>query len=247
MTLLYKLVPYILCISFLVSVSFVLIFNSASKETDISYFSGLWYYTKQNVIVCMVLLLTCISIICRMPINIHEKMFAFIFIISVASVYRQAFYTKVRNNDTIVSKAKDANLLYTIPLVFVSLWFLWQTKFWEYNEFYWLLSISILSLVFLPSQKINAIGKLDFWQNNLLSRFYEVVFIKPLKLCGRILWLAFDVMVVERSIIASISNVSKAIISGMHKIQENNKYSCYFGILVGILIVIAYFFKDIYK
>ena len=52
-TLLYKLIPYILCISFLISVSYVIIFNSASKETDISYLGGFWRLTKKNMFICM--------------------------------------------------------------------------------------------------------------------------------------------------------------------------------------------------
>ena len=127
------------------------------------------------------------------------------------------------------------------------LMFLWQTKFWEYKDFYWLLSASVLSLIFIPSQKIDIIGSFNIWQSNFLSRFYEIILIKPLKLFGRILWLAFDVVVIERSIIASISHLSKNIILWMHKIQENSKYSWFLSILAGILIVVVYFFKDIYK
>jgi NADH:ubiquinone oxidoreductase subunit 5 (subunit L)/multisubunit Na+/H+ antiporter MnhA subunit len=102
-------------------------------------------------------------------------------------------------------------------------------------------------LAILPSLKIDALGRSGIWQNNFLSRFYEAVFIRPLKLFGRILWLAFDVMVVERSIIASISHLSKTTVSGMHKIQENSKYSYILGVVIGILIMVVYFFKDIYK
>ena len=246
-SLLYKLIPYILCISFLTSVSFVIIYNSASKDTDVSYLGGFWRITKQNMCLNLLLLFTIIAIFCRMPLNIYEKIFTVLFIITISSVFRRVFYSKSCNNEAIILNAQNAGLLYSLPIVVVCGWFLWQTDFLRYKEFYWFLSASILSLMFVPSRKIDVIGRSEIWQDDFLSRFYENVFIKPLKLFGRILWLAFDVMVIERGIIASISHLSKTIISGMHKIQENSKGSWFYSILIGLLIVLVYFFKDIYK
>ena len=246
-TLLYKLIPYILCISFLVSLSYVIIFNSASKEADISYLGGFWRLTKQNMLICMLLLFTCIAIFSRIPLSTYEKTFVIMFIIAVSSTFRRVFFSKPCSNEVIVSQAQNAGLLYSLPILVVCGWFLWQTQFWKHDVFYWLLLAAVLSLVILPSLKIDALGQSSIWQNSFLSKFYETIFIRPLKLFGRILWLAFDVVVVERSIIASISHLSKTIVSGMHKIQENNKYSYVLSILIGILIMIVYFFKDIYK
>lgn len=246
-TLLYKLIPYILCISFFISVSFIIIYNSASKETDISYLGGFWRITKQNMILCLLLLFTSIAIFSRMPLNIYEKIFTFLFIITISSVFRRVFYSKPCKNEAILSNARNIGLLYSIPLIVVCCWFLWQTEFLMYKEFYWFSATSILSMIFVPSLKIDVIGRWSIWQDNFLSRFYEAVFIRPLKLFGRILWLAFDVMVIERGIINSISHLSKNIISGMHTIQEKSKYSWFFSMLIGIFIVVIYFFKDIYK
>ena len=47
-SLLYKLVPYILCTSLLISLSLTIIFISASKETDISFLGGIWRITKRS-------------------------------------------------------------------------------------------------------------------------------------------------------------------------------------------------------
>ncbi len=246
-TLLYKLTPYILCISFLVSLSYLIIFNSVSKETDISYLGGFWKLTKQNMLTCLLLLFTCIAIFSRIPLNMYEKVFAIMFIVAVSSVFRRVFFSKPCNIEVIVSQSKNAGLLYSLPILLVCGWFLWQTQFWKYDMFYCLLLVAVLSLTVLPSLKIDALGRSGIWQNNFLSRFYEAVFIRPLKLFGRILWLAFDVMVIERSIIASISHFSKTTVSAMHKIQENGKYSYLIGIVIGILIMVVYFFKDIYK
>jgi hypothetical protein len=224
-------------------VSFVVIFNSASKEPDISYLGGFWRLTKQNMLICMLLLLTCIAIFCRIPLNIYEKIFAVSFAVVVSSVFRRVFFSRPCNNDTIISGAKNAGLFYILPILFVCGWFLWQTQFWKYDIFYWLLLIAILSLVILPSLKIDAFGHLGVWQNNFLSKFYEAIFIRPLKLFGRILWLAFDVMVVERSVIASISHLSKTTVSVMHKVQENSKYSYLLSALIGIMILVIYFLR----
>ncbi len=246
-TLLYKLIPYIFSILFLISVSFIIIYNSASKETDVSYLGGFWRITKINTLVCLLLLLTAVSIFSRFSLNNYENIFVVSFIIVVSSVFHRVFFSKSCNNATIISEAENTNLLYILPILFVCGWFLWQTKFWQYKLFYILSLFAVMSLVVLPVSKIDNIGKQKIWHNNFLNRFYEILFIRPLKLFGRILWLAFDVVVVERSIIASVSHLSKTIVLGMHKIQENSKYNYLLGILLGGTIIIVYFLKGVYK
>ena len=246
-TMLYKLTPYIVCILLLVSVSFIIIYNSASKETDISCLGGFWRLTKINLFICFVLFFTSIAIFCRIPLNLYEKLFVGLFIISVSSVYRRVFFSKPCNNETIISNVANANLFYIIPSVCICGWFLWQTEFWRYQDFYIFSAVAFLSLVFIPSSMIDKIAKQKIWYSNFLNRFYEAIFIRPLKLCGRILWLAFDVVVIERSIIASISQLSKTVIIGMHKIQENSKYSYLYGILFGIIIMSIYFFAEVFN
>ena len=245
-SLLYKLVPYILCTSLLISLSLTIIFISASKETDISFLGGIWRITKTNLFVCMLLFITGMAIFSRIPLNIYEMIFVGFFVLAVSSVFRRVYFFKLTNNQFIISHIKNAGLLYIIPIVCICGWFLWQTRFWMYQNFYIFSAISLLTLIFIPNRQIDIIGKKQIWQSDFLNRFYENVFVRPIKLFGRILWLAFDVMVVERSIIASVSQLSKTIVACMHKIQENYKYSYLFSVLTGLLIMVFYFFYRMY-
>ena len=208
---------------------------------------GFWRLTKINFLICLLLLLTAIAVFSRIALNSYEKTFVVLFITIVSLVFRRVFFSKACHNEIILSGVKNANVFYVFPILCVCGWFLWQTKFWQYQFFYVLSLFSIASIIFVPVSKIDNIGRHSIWHTNFLNQFYNVLFIRPLKLFGRILWLAFDVVVIERSIIASVSNFSQTVVLGMHKIQENNKYNYLYGILLGILIIGIYFIKDIYK
>ena len=156
-TLLYKLIPYILCVLFLISVAFIIIYNSVSKETDISYLGGFWRITKINLFICLLILLTSISIFGRITLNGYEKLYTFLFVMVVSVVFHRVFFSKRCNNAMIISEAKNANLLYLLPILFVCGWFLWQTKFWQYQLFYCFSLIAIISLIFIPVAKIDNI------------------------------------------------------------------------------------------
>jgi hypothetical protein len=246
-TLLYKLIPYIFSVLFLISISFVIIYNSSSKETDVSYLGGFWRLTKINFLLCLLLLVTSIAVFSRIMLNNYEKGYVILFIMIISMVFHRVFFSKICSNEVVLSGVKNTNIFYILPILVVCGWFLWQTKFWQYQFFYIMSLFAVVSLVFVPVSKIDNIGRHRIWHNYFLNQFYGILFIRPLKLFGRILWLAFDVVVIERSIIASVSHFSQTVVLGMHKIQENNKYNYLYGIFLGILIIGIYFIKGIYK
>ena len=244
---LYDLVPYILCVAFLISMTLVIIFNSTPKESDITYIRGYWRITKLNFVICLLLGVTSIAILARFPLNIYETVYVSCFLAVTFAVFRRVFFAGHGNAITLLSNTHNANLLYILPLVVISIWFLWQTNFWKYEQFYILQTVCFIML-FLPITKwIDVISKLKIWDVAFFDTFYENIFVHPLKLFGRILWLSFDVVVVERSIIASISQLSKNFVGELHKIQENRKYGYILSVASGFLIIIIYFFRNIYK
>lgn len=97
--------------------------------------------------------------------------------------------------------------------------------------------------IFLSSK----LGKINMLYDNFLSNFYETFFINPLKFLGRILWLVFDIVVIERSIIASISHGSRLIVNSVHKIQETGKWSCLISIVLGFVIMLTYLGSYVYE
>ncbi|MBE6467040.1 MAG: hypothetical protein E7004_00400 [Alphaproteobacteria bacterium] len=245
--LLYDLVPYVLCVAFLISLSLILVFNSASKEPDISYIGGFWRITKLNFVLNLLLGITSLAILSRFPLNKYENIYVICLTAVVFAVLRRIFLTKPCDNNVILANAKSTGILYALPLAVISGWFLWQTKFWNFRSFYILFAIAVFMLILAPTKIIDIISSWKIWQNSYLTGFYENIFIRPLRLFGRILWLAFDVMVVERSIVSTISHLSKAFVGGMHKIQESGKYSYLLSIVTGALIIIVYFLRNIYK
>ena len=62
----------------------------------------------------------------------------------------------------------------------------------------------------------------------------------PLKIFGRMLWLTFDFIFIERGIIAAVVNVGKNILEHLHATQNNHLifWLIYFG--TGIIALIIY-------
>ncbi|MBE6443824.1 MAG: hypothetical protein E7020_04055 [Alphaproteobacteria bacterium] len=94
---------------------------------------------------------------------------------------------------------------------------------------------------------LTKLNKINILRDDLLSNFYETFFINPLKFLGRILWLVFDIVVIERSIIASISHGSRLIVNSVHKIQETGKWSCLISIVLGFVIMLTYLGSYVYE
>ena len=56
---------------------------------------------------------------------------------------------------------------------------------------------------------------MDVWE-----LLYHYLLLTPLRLLGRILWIAVDFVVIERTIIGSISQTTRFFVGGLHRIQS---------------------------
>lgn len=62
----------------------------------------------------------------------------------------------------------------------------------------------------------------------------------PLRFFGRILWLAFDVVVIERNVIGSVSALTSGVVKRLHGIQETKSVSFLLELLLGLALMAVY-------
>ena len=78
----------------------------------------------------------------------------------------------------------------------------------------------------------------ELQDGDLLARVYELVVIAPLKLLGRILWITVDFLVIERSVIGSISAGSRFLIGSLQHIQKTVWLNYLFMLLLGLAVML---------
>lgn len=237
---LYNLVPHLLTLTFLTSVIFILAFNAASEESSAAYLGGFWRFTKFNFLVSLLLVGTIIAEFTGHYHSLITLIFAAVYLLVLAAGMKMIYLGKTRADEKVTAFASNAGVLYWLPLLLTSVWMIWRHQVWTVSAFYYLSGGFLLVFLLLPVLPYIRLGELKIWQTDMLSKFYETVFIQPIKFFGRILWLAFDVVVIERSIIGSISTMTSAVVAKLQDMQATRAVNCILSIVLGIILMAAY-------
>lgn len=237
---LYDWAPDILMLNFMALSVLVLAFGAASDETSVLRMGGFWRLTKINFALSILIVAACISCVSEWFIRGAEFTAALIYLGVVVIIMRMIYWGKSRASDMVASFARNSSLLYAVPLGIISAWLIWQNKsFVSVGSARLMLAAAGLFCLF-PVRWLMRLGGLGVWRTDVLSFIYKNFFIMPLKLFGRILWLAFDVVVIERNVIGSVSGITSVIVKKMHRLQEIGLFNFMLGILLGILCMALY-------
>ena len=76
--------------------------------------------------------------------------------------------------------------------------------------------------------------------SEFFKRFYELVLLTPITVLGRILWLTIDFVIIERTIINSLSDVIKFLIRISQKIHQSSLLNYILLALCGLGIIFLY-------
>ena len=84
-----------------------------------------------------------------------------------------------------------------------------------------------------PLDEMEIIQDTDFFKG-----LYHYVIVAPISLLGRILWLSIDFLIIERSVIGGISEMTSLAIRGLQRIQNTTWLNYLFMLLVGLAIIL---------
>ena len=79
---------------------------------------------------------------------------------------------------------------------------------------------------------------MTLWDGDIVYVLYRIFLLSPLRLLGRVLWIAVDFVVIERSIIGSISQTSSLLVSAFHRMQEAAWLNYLLLVFVGLLLIL---------
>lgn len=243
---LYDWVPKILMLNFMVLSVLFLASSSASNETSVLQMGGFWRLAKMNFAVSILLVAAYVSCISEWFSEGTKFIAALIYLGSIVIIMRMIYWGKVRASDMAASFVRNGSLLYVVPLMIISIWLIWENKSFISVRFGKVILSAIGVFCLCPVGWLMRLGSLGLWQTDVLSLIYKMFFITPLKLFGRILWLAFDIVVIERNVIGSVSGITSVVVKTMHRLQETNLLNFMLGILLGILCMALYWGYYVY-
>ncbi len=174
-------------------------------------------------------------------LNFELGTFAFAVALALAHLLRQAFFGTTRADDIVCARLRTlpyadcwlpAVLIcgfYALPLSKISV------------PAGMTLAVFVLLLVMHPLRGLSRYYADEELQlSEFFKRFYELLILTPITVLGRILWLTIDFVIIERTIINSLSDMIKFLIRISQKIHQPQMLNYILLTLCGLGIIFLY-------
>jgi len=171
----------------------------------------------------------------------------FYFYIAIIGIdLRQLFYNRKSLNLKKLSASITSNTLTVIVIISLSIALWCIFKPWKDSNIL-LQMAGLTALVFIaPLGWLLTIGKKAIWQYSLFEMFYNYLLLMPLKFFGRVLWLAFDFMFIERGVISASTSTGELVSDNLRLLQSINMRSWLFWTIAGICGLAIYIGVAVY-
>jgi len=167
--------------------------------------------------------------------------FAIGYIFCLAAMFKNVCMTQNKG------QSLSLPVFYWLAILGVSVPMLQLSNVWNELFVYCYGLVFVASVIFCPTKFLTNLGKAEIWNMNLVTNTFDILLVNPLRTVARFVWLVFDVVVIERRIIASISNVTKAMIETLRSTQKNTICCYILSTVGGIVILIIYWGVCVYE
>ncbi len=202
---------------------------------------GLWNFLRQSEHKIQILLLDmmffALSLIVMKPnYNSFVQIISLITLLFVCNWWHTLPTMKKNNWQIIISSL--------FPLMFLT-----SLQFASYNKEKLLLVIVYVCciIVRLIISKFISAEITTYSQISITTKVYDTLIVAPLSLLGRILWLAVDFIVIERSLIGTISSLTKKTTGILNKYQETRWKNWIIFFILGLGLILFNIGNYIYE
>ena len=209
---------------FLVGWGLMIASISASDEVYVSQMGGFVRELRWNLLLTLLTIIVFIGNILQLENGKSWYLYMAISLFSLAAILHAIYLGQENSDEKVKALLHNVGWLYAFPLlVGVCLNFYWL-NIWQ-NSLFWIsLFVFIVLWIFLPQKWVNIFSENETLQEtDWQGAMYRLIIVSPLRLLGRILWLAVDFVVIERSIIGTLSSGMEMLENTFEKYQTQTQ------------------------
>lgn len=220
------------------------IYFASSYELYISKMGGFIKGIKFGFVILSAALISVLHyIVNSLGISWQTILFSFVLILIISHIFRQVFWGQTRADERVMALLKNPAWYLSLAIIIFSA-IIWQKG----NSFnIWVLGSCLGCYMFLlsfnPLSKLKNFYNLEYLQeSDVFEEIFDFLIITPLTILGRILWLLVDFILIERTIINSLSNATNLLIRGVSHLNvfSAKLYFLYILLGFGLMALLAY-------
>lgn len=218
---------------------------ASSNENYISKMGGFIKSIKISLVVTLVTLFAVFQILLQnIDAENHFWIWSYVSALVLVSSYIlwQIYLGTTHADDRVWAMLKNPNIIYWLPQLLISGAYIYSNSFYNY-ELYVVYSVFLLLLIIGPMRKLSALyDNVKLQEADWFSDLYEVIITTPIKVLGRVLWLTIDFLIIEKTIISTLNNMTNFLIRLIQKAHTNTWLNNLAFIVLGWGIIILFFY-----
>ena len=212
---------------------------SASDEVYVSQMGGFARALHWNLLLALFVTAVFIGSVLQIENTWMVWSFAGVSLFALAAILHAVYLGKNNADEKVTALLRNAGWLYAIPILAGSAVSFYALNTWQAPLFWGMLGGFVCLWLLLPQKLVNLFAENESLQeNDWQSTLYRLIIVSPLRLLGRILWLAVDFVVIERSIIGTLSGSMEFLENGFNRLQTQSGKNYLILTLVGIALLL---------
>lgn len=233
------IIPYALIGQLLLSLSLFIVVKAASNEVYVSEMGGFVKYIKFSLLLSFLMIIAVLSFYMKQSSNVLIYLYLAGVLLPLASTWQQIYWAKSTADEIVLARLQNVGFLYWLPMMLASVGAIYY--FAGYKN--WL--VVEIMLIFVAFMLLNPLRFVKRWSENefiqeadVLEKIYNLLFLLPIRLMGRILWLTVDFIFIERTIIGSIGQGSGLVVRGLQRMQTATWLNYLVMVIMGLMIMV---------
>ena len=168
--------------------------------------------------------------------------FAIVLLLTFAHILRQIFFGKTRADERVFALLRFPSWYLFLPIAVLTALLIWKMPHLQ-TELLYFGTAYIFLLFFDPLSKTAVLYEKEAVQeSDVFEDVFDFLIVTPLTILGRILWLLVDFILIERTMINSLSNCTSFLIRNVGRLNVFSwgRSSLYLLASMGLLALCAY-------
>lgn len=237
--------PTIVLVGYLLSMGIYMVYISSSNELSISRMGGFFKALKLTFTVSLLSLLLFVQTILHFTTEFNHlwslSLLTFV-VLSAGHFYHQVYFGADKADDRVVALLKNPSWYVVIPQLLM-IYFLASYNNYYTPEILYVGATLVLLMFTDPFCQLERLAEYEAIQEeDYFEKAYDLLILTPVKILGRILWLLVDFILIERTIISSLTNGTNFLIRISSKLHSCTLFSGILFTALGLSAMILYYF-----
>jgi len=165
--------------------------------------------------------------------------FSAVLLTALAHVLYQIFLGKTNADERVWAFLKNPPLLFLLPVAAAVVFMIWKSGFCHVGSWY-VYAAFLLVLFSGPLRRLRRLYDSETVQEaDWFDDMYETLLVAPVKILGRILWLTIDFLIIERTIVSSLSGGTALLVRILDRMHTGTWAGSLLYVSAGLLIAAA--------